>query len=110
LEAALQAKAGRFTGSCGTKPVRQPPPEKSEVNARANEPNPPRVTLPEPESDELIDDERFDEESPPKKLVRDDQPLPPPDEDPRGRHWALVCNPDAIPGRFGSQFSLGISA
>ena len=37
-------------------------------------------------------------------------PRPPLDEDPRGAHLALVCNPDATPGRFCSQFSLGINA
>ena len=95
-------------------PVHQPPPEKCDVNARANEPKPPRVTPPEAESDEVPDAERLDEESLPKKLLRDDDPPDPPrpalDEDPRGAHSALVCNPDAIPGRFCSQFSLGINA
>lgn len=63
----------------------------------------------------MPDDAWLDEESPLKKLLRDDdlpEKWPPPDEDPRGRHSLLVGSPDgaAIPGRFGSQFSLGISA
>ena len=95
-------------------PVHQPPPEKCDVNARANEPKPPRVTPPEPESDEVPGAERFDEESLLNKPLRDDDPPGPPrpplDEDPRGAHSALVCNPDATPGRFCSQFSLGINA
>jgi len=95
-------------------PVRQPPPEKCDVNARANEPKPPRVTPPEPESDEVPDADRLDDESLLKRLLRDDDPPDPPrlplDEDPRGGHSALVCNPDAIPGRFCSQFPLGINA
>src|SRR6266851_862929 len=97
----------------GTPPAGQPPPEKCDVNARANEPKPPRVTPPEPESDRVPDGERLDEESLLKKLLRDDppdQPRPPLDEDPRGGHSALVWNPDgaAIPGRV-SQFSPGMS-
>ena len=94
----------------------QPPPEKCDVNAWANEPKPPRVTWPEPESDDVPDDARPVEESPLKKLLRDDDPPGEPwlllEEDPRGRQSALVCSPDgaAIPGRFSSQFSLGISA
>ena len=87
------------------------------MNALANEPKPPRVTWPDPESDGVPDDEWLDEESPLKKLLRDDDPpeepwLLLPDEDPRRRQSALVCSPEgaAIPGRFGSQFSLGISA
>jgi hypothetical protein len=93
----------------------QPPPEKCDVNACANEPNPPRVTPPEPESDDVPDEEWLDE-SPLTKLLRDDDPPDEPwllpDEDPRGGHSAWVCSPDgaAIPGRFGSQFSAGISA
>lgn len=42
---------------------RQPPPEKCEENACAYDPNPPRVTPPEPESDEVPDDEWLDEVS-----------------------------------------------
>jgi hypothetical protein len=93
----------------------QPPPEKCDVNACANEPNPPRVTPLEPESDDVPDEEWLDE-SPLKKLLRDDDPPDEPwlllDEDPRGGHSAPVCSPAgaAIPGRFSSQFSPGISA
>ena len=93
----------------------QPPPEKCDVNACANEPNPPRVTPLEPESDDVPDEEWLDE-SPLKKLLRDDDPPDEPwlllDEAPRGGHSAWVCSPDgaAIPGRFGLQFSPGISA
>ena len=87
------------------------------MKACANPPKPPRVTWLERESDvEVADDEWLEEESLLKKLLRDDdppeEPWPPLDEDPRGRHSLLVCSPDgaAIPGLFGSQFSLGISA
>jgi hypothetical protein len=45
---------------------RQPPPEKPK--ARAKEPKPPRVTLPEFASEEVADVARPDELSPPKKL------------------------------------------
>lgn len=80
------------------------------MNARANDPKPPRVTPPEAESDEVPGAERLDEESLLNKPLRDDdRPEPPLDEDPRGAHPALVCNPDATPGRFCSQFSLGIN-
>jgi hypothetical protein len=95
-------------------PVHQPPPEKCDVNARANDPKPPRVTPPEVESDEVPGAKRLDEESLLNKPLRDgdppEPPRPPLDEDSRGVHSALVCNPDAIPGRFCSQFSLGINA
>lgn len=94
-------------------PARQPPPEKCEANACAKRPNPPRVTLPEPESDESAEDCRLDEasllKSLLKKLLRDDhETWPPPDEDPRGGHCAADCRLDAMPGC--PQFSLGISA
>ncbi len=93
-------------------PSKQKP--KCAVNARANEPKPPRVTPPELESDEVPDEEWLDEVSPPKKLLRDDdppdQPWPPPEEDPRGGHSALACRSEAIPGRVCPQVSLGISA
>jgi len=85
------------------------------VNACANEPNPPRVTPLEPESDDVPDEEWLDE-SPLTKLLRDDDPPDEPwllpDDDPRGGHSAPACGPAgaAIPGRFGSQLSLGISA
>jgi hypothetical protein len=94
---------------------RQPPPEKCEVNACANEPNPPRVTPLELESDD-VPDEEWPDESLLKKLLRDDDPPDEPwllpDEDPRGGHSAPVCSPGgaAIPARFDSQFSPGISA
>jgi hypothetical protein len=92
----------------------QPPPEKCAAKARANEPNPPRVTPPEPDSEAVLDDELLDEESPPKKLRRDHAPPDPPwppDEDPRDEHAVLVWGTDgaAIPGDFGSQLSRGIS-
>ncbi|MDB5638504.1 MAG: hypothetical protein JWP51_3412 [Bradyrhizobium sp.] len=68
------------------------------MKARANEPNPPRVTPPEPESDEMPEGERLDEESPLKKLLRDDEPPDPPDEELRGGHPAPVCKSAAVPG------------
>ena len=40
----------------------QPPTEKCAANDRANEPNPPRVTPPEPDSEAVPDDEELDEE------------------------------------------------
>lgn len=72
------------------------------------------MTWLEPESDE-VPDEAVDEESPLKKLLRDDDPPDeprPPDEEPRGRQSALLVSPEgaAMPGWFGPQFSLGISA
>ena len=94
----------------------QPPPEKCAVNARAKEPNPPRVTPLEPESAEAPEDERLDEVSPLKKLLRDHDPPQPPwpplEEDPRGGQSVPACGNDgaAIPAPFGSQFSPGISA
>lgn len=60
--------------------MRQPPPEKCAEKAWANEPNPPRVTPPEPESEDVPDEAWLDEdESLLKKPVRDDQfpPEPP---------------------------------
>jgi len=88
----------------------QPPPEKCDVKACANEPKPPRVTPPEPESDEAPDEEWLPP-SPLKKLLRDDPPLPL-DEEPRGGHSAPACRPDgaATPDGTGAQFSPGISA
>jgi hypothetical protein len=61
------------------------------------------------------DDERPDEVSPLKKLLRDDDPPEPPRpplEDPRGAQSAPACGKDgaAIPAPFGSQVSPGISA
>ena len=52
-----------------------PPPEKP----CPNEPKPPRLTLLWPESDDVAEAEWL-EESPPKKLDRDDQRELPPDE------------------------------
>src|SRR5580704_5227323 len=106
-----QVKASRFTASCSAKKIgrrwnkNQPPPEKWAVKARANAPNPPRVTPPSEAAPELIAG------SPPKKLLGDQYPPDPPwtpDEDPRGGH----SSPDgaAIPGWLGSQFPRGISA
>jgi hypothetical protein len=51
----------------------QPPPEKCDVNACANEPNPPRVTPPEPESDAAPEEEWL-AESPLNRMLRDDDP------------------------------------
>jgi hypothetical protein len=115
---ARQAKAGSFHGIVRDQAiVGQLPLEKCTENARANEPKPPRVTLPEPESEAVPDDVRLAEVSPPKKLLRDqyppDEPWPPlPDDDPRGAQSA----PDggwpgaAIPGDVGAQLPLGIIA
>jgi hypothetical protein len=87
--------------------VGQPPPEKCAAKACAKPPNPPRVTLPEAESDALADACRADESSLPKKLLRDDREPPLPDEDPCGGHCAFASN--ASPAR-GPQFSFGIIA
>ena len=89
---------------------RQPRPEKP--NARAKEPKPPRVTLFEPESVDVADDERPDEVSLPKKLKRDDDRLQPPPDDPRDAQPVLLCGiaGAAIPGGVGWQFPPGISA
>jgi hypothetical protein len=61
--AAGQAKARRFTAICGEGRPIQPPKEKCDPKLCANEPKPPRVTPPEPESD-VPDDAWLDEESP----------------------------------------------
>ena len=95
--------------------VRQPPPEKCAVKARANEPKPPRVTLPEPESEAVADDEAPACEPPLLKKLRDPPP-PPLDVDPRGAQSPLACGSgvpipgDAIPDALGSQVPRGISA
>jgi hypothetical protein len=110
-EAMKQAKASGFTSSCGAEPPAQPPPEKCAVNARANEPKPPRVASPDPDSEAAPDGER--PESPLKKLLRDHDPPDPPwllDVDPRGGHSAPGFVSAAIPGRSVAQFSRGISA
>ena len=79
------------------------------MNARANEPNPPRVTVPEPASDEVADTGALEEEAS-KKLLRDDHdPWPLPDQKWRDAHGA-ACGPEATPGGLGPQFSFGISA
>jgi hypothetical protein len=87
------------------------PPEKPK--ACANEPKPPRVTRLDPESD-VPEADWFEEESPLKKLLREDPPPEPwldEDEEVRGGHSVLLCNSDGD-ATFGgrSQFSLGISA
>jgi hypothetical protein len=84
------------------------------VNACANEPKPPRVTPPEPDSDDEVPvAERLDEESALKKLPREDEapdePWPALDDEARGEH-PTPAGDAAMPGRFGSQFSAGISA
>jgi hypothetical protein len=84
----------------------QPPPEKP----WPNEPKPPRLTLPEPESDEFPDEEWL-EESLLKKLDRDDEPEPPLEE---LRlllllQAVLVCTVGSAPGGDGSQCCRGIS-
>ena len=62
--------------ACGARyRSRHQPPEKCPAKARANEPNPPRVT---PASEAVPDDDVPDEESPPKKLLRRDDELPDP--------------------------------
>ena len=80
--------------------------------AWANEPNPPRVTPPEPESDELPDPAWLDAESLLKKLEREDHdpPWPPPDEVPRCEQSVPVTAAAATPGAEGWQFWRGISA
>jgi hypothetical protein len=102
-----QGQADRFTASCGTEPASQPP---LKPNACANDPNPPRVTPPDAASAEPPDRKPLDEESPLKKLLRDDhppdQPWPPPEKYPRW-HSALGCPSGAVPG---GQFDFGISA
>jgi hypothetical protein len=80
----------------------QPPPEKP----WPNEPNPPRLTLLWPESDEVADDE-WDDESLLNKLDRDDQrELPPLPDELLLLHVVVVC-PGTAPG-VGSQFCRGI--
>lgn len=79
----------------------QPPPEKP----CPKEPKPPRATPPEPESDDVPADEWL-EESPLKKLDRDDHREPPlPPDELRLLHAVLV----SVPGGGGSQFCRGIS-
>jgi hypothetical protein len=86
----------------------QPPPEKCEENAYANDPKPQRETWPaSDEPEEELDEDEPGEESPLKKLVRDDELPPellcplPEDDEPRGAQ-SLGCPGDAaMPGRFG---------
>jgi hypothetical protein len=97
--------------------VCQPPTEKCAEKARANEPKPPRVTPPEPESEDVADEAWLDEEvSLLKKLLRDqlppEPPWPPDHVEPRCEQLAPVCGiaGAAIPGEAGWQLSRGISA
>src|SRR5271169_4595639 len=103
-----QAKGECLTATCGVKIARaQPPPEKCAAKARPHPPKPPRVASPEPDSAEVPDDDRFEEGSPPKKLLRDhNMPEPPWPPLPRGGHSTPVCGKDgpAVPPPFGSQF------
>jgi hypothetical protein len=111
-----QEKGEHLTTSCGASLAYAQLPEKCAAKERANPPNPPRVVSPEPESEGLPLDGRLDDQSPPKKLLRDhDPPEPPyplPDEELRGTHSAPPCGSDgvAMPPPLGSQFSLGIIA
>jgi hypothetical protein len=83
----------------------QPPPEKP----WPKEPKPPRLTLWEPESDDVPDEEWL-EESLLKKLDRDDQREPlPPDELLPLLLQVVVVWPGTAPGE-GSQVCRGISA
>ncbi|MBR0969803.1 hypothetical protein JQ572_04390 [Bradyrhizobium japonicum] len=71
----------------------QPPLEKP----WPNEPKPPRLTLPEPESDD-VPDEGWDEESLLKKLDRDDQRELPPLEELLLPHAVPACTGVSAPG------------
>jgi hypothetical protein len=81
----------------------QPPPEKP----WPNEPKPPRLTPPEPESDDVPDEEWL-EESLLKKLDRDELP---PLEELRLLllHEVLACTAGSVPAGEGSQLCRGIS-
>ena len=76
----------------------------------ANDPKPPRCTLPELDSEppepEWLAEESPEEEVPEKKLLREELPPEPPDEDPRGWHSVDA----AIPGGVCWQVSPGVSA
>jgi hypothetical protein len=90
----------------------QLPLEKCPENARANDPKPPRITPPEPESEDAPDEEWPDEVSLLKKPWRNDHdpPWPPlPDEDP-GEQPVCEIAGAAMPRDGGVQFSRGISA
>lgn len=110
-----QGKGEHLTTSCGEIPACAQLPEKCAARERANPPNPPRVVSPEPDSEGLPLDDRLDDPSPPKKLLRDDDAEPPyplADEELRGPHSVLPCGSAgvAMPPPLGSQFSLGIIA
>jgi hypothetical protein len=111
-----QEKREHLTISCGESLAGAQLPEKCAAREWANPPNPPRVAWPEPDSDDVPLDERLDDESPPKKLLRDHDPpeprYPPPDEELRGAHSVPPCGSDGVaaPPPLGSQFSLGIIA
>lgn len=112
-----QEQRGCFTASCGAVGVCQLPMEKCPEKARANEPKPPRVTPPEPESEDVPDEAWLDEEeSLLKKLVRDqpppEPPWPPDDVEPRCEQSVPVCGiaGATIPGEAGRQLWRGISA
>jgi hypothetical protein len=113
MRAAIRQEKGCFTASCVAIGVCQPPLEKCPAMAWANEPNPPRVTPPEPESEDVPDEPWLDEEeSLLKKLVRDQWLWPPDQVEPRREQSLLVgaIAGAAIPGAAGWQFSRGISA
>jgi hypothetical protein len=111
-----QEQGGCFTATCGAIGVCQLPMEKCPEKARANEPNPPRVTSPEPESEDVPDEAWLDEEeSLLKKLLRDEPPPEPPwppDEEPRWEQSAPACGIAGadIAGDEGWQLWRGISA
>src|ERR1700749_3694435 len=110
-EVIRQEKVGCFKASCGVIVVCQLPIEKCPAKAGANEPKPPRVTPPEPDSEEVPDEAWLDEEeSRLKKLVRDqplpEPPWPPDDVEPRWVQLVLDCAVAgaAIPGEEGWAF------
>ena len=91
----------------------QLPDEKCPEKARANEPKPPRVTLPDRESEDAPGDERLDDESLLKKLLRDDHDPPWPDPDPDPGAQAVPFGGSAgaaAPAGAGVQFWRGIRA
>src|SRR5438093_10942728 len=75
----------------------QPPPEKP----WPNEPKPPRLTLLEPPSDDVPDEEWL-EESLLKKLDRDDQREPLLEELLLPLHAVLACTAGSVPGTVAS--------
>jgi hypothetical protein len=114
MRAAVKQVTSSFTASCGKAGFAQPPTEKCAEKARANEPKPPRVTLPDPESGEPADDAWFDPVSLLKKPERDDHdpPWPPPEDDPLGPQFVACCVTAgaAMPGDVGWQPPWGIRA